>query len=301
LSAVNAESRGSAGLDRREDMTKLFITRAPPEHVRARSRALRGRDPAPNESCRDLMIAELVVLAVLCVGCGPGAPTRMPSGSAGSACADSGGSGHPAAGSGGQTATGLAGTSGGGGAVGTAGAAGGASGSSPTGGGGNDAPACVQFGGACTRNGTCCRGALCVTDGTASVCTPKCVTSADCDSGCCAVLSGGELGCGPPALCAQPNPCADFDSCLNNFVPSPSSGPPTPCDIPFGDSDAARSCLQQVTCPARDCGQCTRGSLWCTQWNQNQPFCDAFLATMGLNDSDAANNARTELMLVCPP
>lgn len=48
-------------------------------------------------------------------------------------------------------------------------------------------------GAACAVNGDCCAGHLCV----GGSCAFECTTSAECQSGCCALLAGGGHACGP--------------------------------------------------------------------------------------------------------
>jgi hypothetical protein len=61
--------------------------------------------------------------------------------------------------------------------------------------------ACVEPGNICVGP-ECCEGSICVSDGSSSVCAAECTSNSQCNSGCCAPVSGTDKSvCSPAEYC----------------------------------------------------------------------------------------------------
>ena len=231
-----------------------------------------------------------LLVFVAAVGCGGGSAGTDAGGAVGSGGAPTatGGGGGTVSGAGGTggTTTGS-GTAGRGGTAGSVGSGGASGGSAPCGNPGNSCGSVA-----------CCAGATCVTDGTTATCAAICQQGTDCASGCCAALQAGGSACGPASLCAAPDPCATFINCITNNV-LPATGASAACTLPESDANTAAACAT-LGCPSGGCSQCVSGTIWCADWAQEQPSCDASFAAMGTGNSGAHQQLEASFTSLCP-
>jgi hypothetical protein len=159
------------------------------------------------------------------------------------------------------------------------------------------APTCLQPGATCVSK--CCAGALCVTDGTTSLCAAICAVGTDCNSGCCAPLQDGSHVCAPASQCQPPDPCAQFDDCVSSNPPPIVDNPP--CSRSDSRSTTVTTCATSSSCPGGDCTQCTMGTTWCAGWATDQASCDAYVASIGAYNSGRPNALRAARAMWCGP